>query len=60
MESIVGGSIQSLTVLKTDLVNDTTTVEVRYSRSALSTKARPAAPVESGVRAEAPVKAGVR
>ena len=33
VESIVGGSIQSLTVLKTDLVNDTTTVEVRYSRA---------------------------
>ena len=60
VESIVGGSIQSLTVLKTDLVNDTTTVEVRYSRAARSAKARPAAPVESGVQAEAPMKAGVR
>ncbi|MCA0294770.1 MAG: DUF4956 domain-containing protein [Actinobacteria bacterium] len=34
VESIVGEGIQSLTVLKTDLVNDTTTVEVRYSRPA--------------------------
>lgn len=30
--SIVGDGIQSLTVLRTDLVNDTTTVDVRYSR----------------------------
>jgi len=30
--SIVGDGIQSLTILRTDLVNDTTTVEVRYSR----------------------------
>ncbi|CAL8975752.1 hypothetical protein PROP_01757 [Propionicimonas sp. T2.31MG-18] len=32
--SIVGDGIQSLTILRTDLVNDTTTVEVRYSRPA--------------------------
>ncbi len=32
VESIVAGSIQSLTVVRTDLVNDTTTVEVRYGR----------------------------
>lgn len=30
--SIVGDGIQSLTILRTDLVNDTTTVDVRYSR----------------------------
>ncbi len=36
--SIVRGSIQSLTVLKTDLVNDTTTVDVRYSRSAVHSR----------------------
>lgn len=30
--SIVGDVIQSLTILRTDLVNDTTTVDVRYSR----------------------------
>lgn len=34
--AIVGGGIQSLTVLKTDLVNDTTLVDVRYSRAAAS------------------------
>jgi len=33
VETLIGGSIQSLTVLKTDLVNDTTTVDVRYSQS---------------------------
>jgi len=60
VETIVGGSIQSLTVLKTDLVNDTTTVEVRYSRATRSATARPAAPVEAAVRAETAVKAGVR
>lgn len=41
VESLVGGSIQSLTVLKTDLVNDTTTVEVRYSRTDRTTWAKP-------------------
>ncbi len=56
--SIVGGSIQSITVLKTDLVNDTTTVDVRYSRSAVSPR-RPA-PVEVGFQAEATAKAGLR
>ena len=40
-EAIVGGGIQSLTVIKTDLVNDTTLVDVRYSRPA-------AARVEAG------------
>jgi hypothetical protein len=60
VESIVGGGIQSLTVLKTDLVNDTTTVEVRYSRAPSGSKARPAAPVEAAVIAETSAKAGVR
>ncbi|HEY3547666.1 MAG TPA: DUF4956 domain-containing protein [Propionicimonas sp.] len=60
VESIVGGSIQSLTVLKTDLVNDTTTVEVRYGRTPRVAKARPAAPVEAAVGAETSLKAGVR
>jgi len=60
VESIVAGRIQSLTVLKTDLVNDTTTVEVRYSRDARSAKAASVAPVEAGLRAGAAVKAGAR
>jgi hypothetical protein len=60
VESIVGGSIQSLTVLKTDLVNDTTTVEVRYSRAPRVPKARPTAGVEAAVSAETSVRAGVR
>jgi hypothetical protein len=59
VESIVGGSIQSLTVLKTDLVNDTTTVDVRYSRPALAARARPVAPVGT-VSAAARMNAGVR
>lgn len=40
VESLVSGSIQSLTVVRTDLVNDTTTVDVRYGR----TTRRPAVP----------------
>jgi hypothetical protein len=59
VESIVGGSIQSLTVLKTDLVNDTTTVDVRYSRSTRGSATRGAS-VEPGVQAQASVEAGVR
>jgi len=64
VESLVGGSIQSLAVLKTDLVNDTTTVEVRYSRTDRHARANPVPatverlatdPAETSV-----VKAGVR
>ncbi|MCB0911670.1 MAG: DUF4956 domain-containing protein [Propionibacteriaceae bacterium] len=40
---LVGGQVQSVTVLKTDLVNDTTVVDVRYS-------ALPAARVHEAIR----------
>ncbi len=62
VESLVGGSIQSLTVLKTDLVNDTTTVEVRYSRTDLDATAPAQAAVERVAtdRSENSVTAGVR
>lgn len=66
VESIVGEGIQSLTVLKTDLVNDTTTVEVRYSRPTerrgRGRRAAAQAPVEASVeaRAEESTTAGVR
>lgn len=58
--SIVGGGIQSITVLKTDLVNDTTTVDVRYSRPAAAAQQRPVATAESGARGQSLVRAGVR
>ncbi|MFZ0531391.1 MAG: DUF4956 domain-containing protein, partial [Propionicimonas sp.] len=44
VESLVGGDVDSVTVIRTDLVNDTTLVDVRYVRSA-----RPA-PVEQAAR----------
>lgn len=57
VSSIVGDGIQSLTVLRTDLVNDTTTVDVRYSRPAeprrsraATAKAAKAAQLEESVR----------
>lgn len=34
VESLVGGNVDAITVVKTDLVNDTTLVEVRFVRSA--------------------------
>ena len=40
VSSIVGEGIQSLTVLRTDLVNDTTTVDVRYGRPAEPRRSR--------------------
>jgi len=57
VESIVGASIQSLTVLRTDLVNDTTTVDVRYG---LAPRGRRARPVPDAAPAERPVEAGAR
>ncbi|HSK34641.1 MAG TPA: DUF4956 domain-containing protein, partial [Propionicimonas sp.] len=61
VESIVGGNIQSLAVLRTDLVNDTTTVEVRYSRASRSGRSRPASPGEAdAVQARESARAGVR
>ncbi len=62
VESLVGGSIQSLTVLKTDLVNDTTTVEVRYSRTDRDATAPAPSAVERVAtdRSENSVTAGVR
>lgn len=63
VESIVGGSVQSLTVLKTDLVNDTTTVEVRYSRPTNSAKAKHVAAqveLDTAAHLESTVKAGAR
>ena len=62
VESLVGGSIQSLTVLKTDLVNDTTTVEVRYSRTDRDATAPAPAAVEKLAtdRSGTSVTAGVR
>lgn len=50
IESIVGGGIQSLTVLKTDLVNDTTLVDVRYSRSVRATAPIEPASTQAGAR----------
>lgn len=56
VEAIVGAGIQSLTVLRVDLVNDTTTVDVRYSRSALRRTRNPSvattdpAHLEAGIR----------
>lgn len=41
VEALIGGTVQSLTVLKTDLVNDTTLVDVRYSPAASATAALP-------------------
>lgn len=38
VESIVGGGLQSVTVLRTDLVNDTTLVDVRYSSRPVPTR----------------------
>ncbi|MCC6496023.1 MAG: DUF4956 domain-containing protein [Propionibacteriaceae bacterium] len=56
VEAIVGAGIQSLTVIRTDLVNDTTTVDVRYSRQDRSGTPKPSVaatepvPMEAGVR----------
>ncbi len=56
VEALVGAGIQSLTVIRTDLVNDTTTVDVRYSRPDRRGTAGPSAaatqpvPMEAGVR----------
>lgn len=63
VESAIGGSIQSLTVLKTDLVDDTTTVEVRYSPPVrlLSAHGASAGEAGAGVTTVAEVvKAGAR
>ncbi len=43
VSGLVGGQVQSVTVLKTDLVNDTTVVDVRYS-------AMPAARTHEAIR----------
>lgn len=43
VEAIVGPGVQSLTVLKTDLVNDTTLVDVRYSAGPVSPRQASAA-----------------
>jgi hypothetical protein len=59
--SIVGDGIQSLTILRTDLVNDTTTVDVRYSRPAERRTTRTG--LTAGRRAQAErarVEAGAR
>ena len=46
----MGGGIQSRTVLKTDLVNDTTLVDVRYSRSVRATAPIEPARTQAGAR----------
>jgi MFS family permease len=54
VESLVSGSIQSLTVVRTDLVNDTTTVDVRYGRTSRGRAVpAPAEPSVEPVLAEA-------
>jgi hypothetical protein len=63
VESIVGDRIQSLTVIKTDLVNDTTVVEVRYRRPSDPsgrTFRRTPAETSATARIEEPTTAGVR
>lgn len=49
VEALVGGAVVSLTVLKTDLVNDTTLVDVRYCPAA-SASANTALPMTAVTR----------
>lgn len=46
VERVLGGEVQDITVLKTDLVNDTTQVTVRYTPQTLSTLTADQRPTE--------------